>query len=211
MLHGMFSSPEEFLARDDPLANPMPLQLVDDGYDVWIGCTRGREYTLGHSIFTDTTIPDQSLSYWNFTYEEIGKEDITSMVDTIILNRVGTCEKVQIIGHGTGSSSALVAATDPLLMFADKVGQIVPLAPCIVVNIENFWLTVRDVTSIEAFYASLAEFGVYSMFSAGLDPNLEAYCNSGGVNTIICNVYIKPNLDNTLLRLTSLKDFEHVQ
>ena len=47
-LHGMFSAPEEFLTRDDPLLPPIPMQLADDGYDVYIGCTRGREYTLGH-------------------------------------------------------------------------------------------------------------------------------------------------------------------
>ena len=49
LVHGMFSSTEEFLMRDDPLLKPLPMQLADDGYDVYIGCTRGREYTLGHT------------------------------------------------------------------------------------------------------------------------------------------------------------------
>ena len=69
----------------------------------------------------------------------------------------------------------------------------------------------RDLASVEAFYASLAEFNIYSLFSAGIDPNLEAYCTSTSVNIAICNFYIKPALQNTLYRLTSLKDFEHVQ
>ena len=104
------------------------------------------------------------------------------MVDTIIANRVGTCEKVQIIGHGSGSSAALVAASDPALAFSDKVGQITSLAPCLVVNIDKFWLPVKDLASVEAFYASLAEFNIYSLFSAGIDPNLDAYCQSTSVN-----------------------------
>ena len=54
LVHGMFSSPEDFLARDDPLANPLPMQLADDGYDVWIGCTRAREYTSGHMTLDKT-------------------------------------------------------------------------------------------------------------------------------------------------------------
>ena len=132
------------------------------------------------------------------------------MVDAIVAHRVGTCEKVQIITHGTGGSAALVAASDPDLILADKVGQIVTVAPCMVVNIDEFWLPVRDLASIDAFYASLAEFNINSLFSAGMDPNLESYCSSGGVNSAICDFYIKPALENKRLRPTSMKDFEHV-
>ena len=133
------------------------------------------------------------------------------MVDAIIATRVGTCEKVQVITHGTGGNATLVAASDPTLNFAQKVGKIVAMAPCIVVNIDEFWLPVRDLASIDAFYASLAEFNINSLFSIGADPNLDAYCNSGGVNTAICLYYIRPAQDNLLLRQTSMKDFEHAQ
>ena len=60
------------------------------------------------------------------------------------------------------------------------------------VNLDQFWLPVRDLASIEAFYASLAQFNITSLFTAGTDENLTAYCAAGQVNGLICDNYIYP-------------------
>lgn len=195
LVHGMFSTPLDFLTRTDLGTNATPLQLSAMGYDVWIGCTRGREITLGHTTL-DLADPVQNLAYWDFSYEEIGMEDITTMVNEIVASRKGNgdCNKVTIVSHGTGGNSALVAASSSTLNFASKVGKIITIGPCLQVNIDEFWLPVRDLRSIEAFYASLAAFNIYSLFGSGVDANLTAYCNSGSVNTLICNAYILPAL-----------------
>lgn len=41
--------------------------------------------------------------------------------------------------------------------------------------------------------------------------DISGFCNSGGVNGLICNAYLMPAMSNSLLRRTSLKDFQHVQ
>ena len=62
--------------------------------------------------------PLMPFEYWNFSFEEVGREDLNSMVDAIILARnreVEGCGKVTIVTHSTGANSALVAAQDPSL------------------------------------------------------------------------------------------------
>ena len=123
LLHGMFSDPMDFFNRTDETTPALPVQLAMSGYDVWIGCTRGREYTLNHATI-DRTVPEQKFNYWNFSYEEIGREDINSMVDTIIAsrNQIDECQKVTIVTHSTGANASLVAASDAGSKFSSKVG-----------------------------------------------------------------------------------------
>ena len=113
-IHGMFSDPLDFLESSDPTTPSAPLQLAAEGYDVWIGCTRGRDITIENANY-DKNIPEQSAAYWDYTFAEIGKEDVASMVDEIIIQRPKTCEKVQIVAHGTGVNSVLVGASDAVM------------------------------------------------------------------------------------------------
>ena len=135
------------------------------------------------------------------------------MVDTIIgsRNKEGECQKVTIVTHSTGANQSLVAATDSDLQLSRKVAKIVNLGPCLAINIEKFWLPVRDLASIRAFYDAHGSFGITNLFGYDTEENISGFCNSGGVNGLICNAYLKPAMQNTLLRRTSLKDFQHVQ
>ena len=54
LVHGMFSDPTDFFQSDDLTTPGLPVQMAMDGYDVWIGCTRGREGTLNHATIDRT-------------------------------------------------------------------------------------------------------------------------------------------------------------
>ena len=101
----MFSDPIDFLKRTDSSMPASPIQLAQQGYDVWIACTRGRLYTLGHDTI-DRLDPAQVYDYWAFSFEEIGMEDVSSMVDKIIATRNDgeSCHKVTLITHSTGAN-----------------------------------------------------------------------------------------------------------
>ena len=83
-----------------------------EGYDVWVGCTRGRAYTMGHDA--SVLDPDfDAFDYWDYSFYEMGNEDIVSMVDRIIAERNSPddgCSKVTIVTHSTGANAVLVAA-----------------------------------------------------------------------------------------------------
>ena len=120
LLHGMFSSPEDWIKRKDSLSESTPIQLAKMGYDVWIGCTRGRTETLSHTMYDLTTLEGQ-IAYWNFSYEEVGNEDISSMVDMIIANRYESCSKVAIVTHSSAANSSLVLAANQSKLLGQKV------------------------------------------------------------------------------------------
>ena len=86
------------------------------------------------------------------------------MVDKVISERAENCEKVTLLTHSTASSSALVAAVSDEVQLSARVGKIVNLAPCMEIDAKDFWLPVRDLASIEAFYTILKNGGVNSLF-----------------------------------------------
>ena len=55
---------------------PMPLILVDKGYDVWMGNNRGTEYSLGNKNGLTT----DKKEYWAFSFAEMGLYDDTANI-----------------------------------------------------------------------------------------------------------------------------------
>ena len=55
------------------------LQLADRGYDVWMGNSRGTEFSQGHTELS----ADKDAKYWDFTWADMGKYDVPAMIDEI--------------------------------------------------------------------------------------------------------------------------------
>ena len=66
---------------------------------------------MGHTSL-DLDVDADKQSYWDYSFEEIGNEDLNSMIDKIIAERVESCTKVALVTHSSAASSALVLATD---------------------------------------------------------------------------------------------------
>ena len=120
------------------------------------------------------------------------------MIDKIIDTRKDACSKVTIVTHSSGSNSALVlAAADPALQ--DKVDRIVSLAPCLEAEIDNFWLPLKDLSSIAMFYDLLASNGVYSLFGPNHLSNIAPFCAIDDVTNMICQNFLLAPLNNNHL------------
>ena len=55
----------------------MAFQLVDQGYDVWLGNNRGTIYSRGHKTM------QAEEAYFDFSFYEMGKFDVPAMVDYV--------------------------------------------------------------------------------------------------------------------------------
>lgn len=77
-------------------------------------------------------------------------------------------------------------------------------------EINAFWLPVKDIASIQAFYAAMSQFGITNLFGRDSLLEIEPFCNAGGVYTQICNVYLRPVVESGGYAQTSLRDFAHV-
>ena len=97
--HWFYSPSEEALSsilgivREDDY-RPALLDVVDAGYDMWVGGLRGSKYNLGH---TSKDWQDQSSGYFNFGVENKGMEDLPSIIKKV--QEVSNVEKVTYAGY----------------------------------------------------------------------------------------------------------------
>lgn len=131
--HGIFSDGLSWMNRTDEETAAFPVKLYELGYDVWICNDRGTGPSRGHT--TLDYVADPQL-YWDFTFEDIGKQDVTAITDFIIQERKGdTCSKLSFVSHSTGITQTAVAAlNDP--MVGTKTDRVVALAPCFFFNLQ---------------------------------------------------------------------------
>ncbi|KAI5636386.1 alpha/beta hydrolase fold domain-containing protein [Phthorimaea operculella] len=101
IFHGLFSSSIDFITSG-PLSS-IAYILNEAGYDVWLGNARGNTYSRCH----ETLDPEaDAAKFWNFSWHEIGLEDVPATIDYILLTTGRS--RVKFIGHAQGVTTALV-------------------------------------------------------------------------------------------------------
>ena len=65
--------------------------LVDNGYDVFLGNSRGNKYSLGH-----TSLKTTDQKFWDYSFTEIGKYDVPANVKKIL--KITKKEKLNYVG-----------------------------------------------------------------------------------------------------------------
>ncbi|CAF0988536.1 unnamed protein product [Rotaria sp. Silwood1] len=67
--------------------------LPDTGYDVWLGNVRGNYYSRAHVKYN----PDYDEEFWDFSWDEMAKDDLPSMINYIL--NVTKYTQIGYIGH----------------------------------------------------------------------------------------------------------------
>lgn len=81
--------------------------LADEGYDVWVGNTRGNYLSRNH-----TTLNPNSDAYWDFTVEEIAEVDLPAFIQYI--QGVTGAARISYLGYAQGATSMVnLAARKP--------------------------------------------------------------------------------------------------
>ncbi|XP_061386645.1 lipase 3-like [Musca vetustissima] len=83
------------------LENPLAFELVDKGYDVWLGNARGNAYGERHVKMTSN-----DRRFWRFSWHEIGTIDLPSMIDYILKETQQS--SLHYVGHSQGCTIMLV-------------------------------------------------------------------------------------------------------
>ena len=76
---------------------PLPGQLAEQGYDVWIGNNRGTMYSWDHKSLNCAT----DNAFWDYTWADMGLYDDTANI-TAIKEATGV-DKVFYIGYSQGT------------------------------------------------------------------------------------------------------------
>ncbi|XP_063979676.1 lipase 3-like [Diachasmimorpha longicaudata] len=97
--------------------------LADNGYDVWMGNSRGNTYSRGHENLTTT-----DSKYWDFSFHEMGIYDLPASIDYILA--VTRQLKLYYLGHSQGTTSFFVMLSE-LPDYNDKIFKFAAYAPIV--------------------------------------------------------------------------------
>lgn len=95
--------------------------LADEGYDVWMGNSRGNSYSRAHETLSPT-----DKMFWDFSWHEMGIYDLPAVIDHI-LSITGE-KKISYIGHSQGTTSFFVMMSEKP-EYNDKILKFVAYAP----------------------------------------------------------------------------------
>lgn len=119
LMHGLFGTASDYLilGRHGALA----YLLFDSKYDVWMGNSRGTDYSFRHRKYSAN-----SSEFWNFSFHEIGVFDLSAMIDYILKTTKHT--SMFFVGHSQGSTVMLVLLST-MPEYNKKINQAHLMAP----------------------------------------------------------------------------------
>ncbi|KAI6218154.1 Hydrolase [Aphelenchoides fujianensis] len=100
--------------------------LADAGFDVWMGNSRGNNYSRNHEYMDPT-----SKAFWNFTFDEMVKFDLSAQIN-FVLEKTGR-DSLYYIGHSQGALTMFAKLADEP-EFARKLKAYFALGPVATVN-----------------------------------------------------------------------------
>ncbi|XP_050527781.1 lipase 3-like [Daktulosphaira vitifoliae] len=117
--HGVLASSADWVISGPK--NSLAYQLSDQGFDVWLGNSRGNTYSRSH-----VSIDPENEKFWNYSFHEIGYYDLPATID-YILNYTNQSQLIYI-GHSMGTCVFFVMCST-LPEYNDKIRMQVSLAP----------------------------------------------------------------------------------
>uniref|UniRef100_A0A6G1SDP3 Gastric triacylglycerol lipase n=1 Tax=Aceria tosichella TaxID=561515 RepID=A0A6G1SDP3_9ACAR len=108
--------------RAPQLSDAMGFELANQGYDVWMGNSRGSTYSLNHTHYDYQT----DWRYWDFSFHEIGLYDLPACIDYILARRKR--RSLAYVGHSQGNLAMFILQSfQP--EWANKVKPFIALSP----------------------------------------------------------------------------------
>jgi len=95
--------------------------LADNGFDVWLGNSRGNNYCLAH-----THLNPNDTAFWEFTWDDMAKYDLPAKLG-FVLTTTGA-SNLTYVGHSEGTETAFAAFSTNAALAA-KINLFVALAP----------------------------------------------------------------------------------
>ena len=168
--------------------------LVDHGFDVWLGNTRGNTYSRNH-----TTLDPTDESFWNFDWDDAAQNDLPAVIDYILEETKK--ETINYVGHSMGSTEMLVLLSEQPNRNA-KLNKVVLLAPVAFMgHVQGAMATFAPyVNTLESLLGSLELFPDMK-WTTWLGHNV---CNDPtNLSFFICTSLARNNLDISPNQLNS--------
>lgn len=104
------------------ISDSLAVELANQGYDVWMGNSRGSTYSLNHTHYDYR----YDWRYWDFSFHEMGLYDLPAQIDYILAVRQR--KSLAYIGHSQGNLSMFILQSF-YPRWAEKVKPFIAMAP----------------------------------------------------------------------------------
>jgi len=201
----------------NPPSQSLAFILADNGFDVWLGNSRGNVYSNKHIHLT--TKDDE---YWDFSWDEMAKYDLPACVEYVL--NVTEHQQLHYVGHSQGTTIGFAGFSQNKVL-ASKIRTFFALAPVATVqhikgaikflsNFAPFMKKIIDLFGIRDFLPSNAILEFIAQEICGHSHSSEKAC--GNIVFLIAG-FDTSNLNDTRLPVylshlpagTSVKDFLH--
>lgn len=104
--------------------NSLGFLLYDNGFDVWMGNSRGNAYSRNCTCYSPDSWVDKT--FWQYSFEKMGNYDLPAQVN-YALTKTGRA-KLVYVGHSQGTSQAFANFMSSYTM-KSKISAFIALAP----------------------------------------------------------------------------------
>eukprot|EP01022_Parablepharisma_sp_SALTPOND_P028456 TRINITY_DN70999_c1_g1_i1.p1 TRINITY_DN70999_c1_g1~~TRINITY_DN70999_c1_g1_i1.p1 ORF type:complete len:406 (+),score=34.97 TRINITY_DN70999_c1_g1_i1:72-1289(+) len=134
--HGVLDNGFSFLFQE--FNKNLPAMLLKEGYDVWIGNSRGTTRSLEHIDKEHHNWENLGGKYWDFTWDEMAMYDFPSVIEHVL--SVTNHEKLKYVCHSQGCAILLAYASSHLEFVNTYIEKVVWLAPGMYVTSDPSWI-----------------------------------------------------------------------
>lgn len=185
LMHGLLGSSADWIVTGPKRS--FALYMHDNGYDVWLGNSRGNTFSKNHTSLLRT-----NPNFWNFSWHEIGLYDLSATIDFV--RNTTKQEQIFYVGFSQGTTQFWVLMSlRP--EYNKKIKYMMALAPVAFMgNIQGL----IKLASTAGFFARdvFEETGYMEVFpsTVGLRKSFDTMCNlnltSNSPRGVLCEVLI---------------------
>lgn len=125
--HGIIDNGFSFLFQD--LEKNLPMMLIKDGYDVWIGNSRGSYYSLEHKDMIEHDPMNYSGAYWDFTWDETAEYDFPAEISYV--KKATGYKKISYLGHSQGTTYVFAYGSNHPEFVNENLDAVIIMAPAV--------------------------------------------------------------------------------
>ncbi|XP_059225973.1 lipase 3-like [Stomoxys calcitrans] len=179
--HGLTSTSDSWAIEG--LSNSLAFELVDKGYDVWLGNTRGNRYGINH-----LNMSSNDAEFWNYSVDEIATIDLPRIIDFILAHTKHS--SLHYVGYSQGGTLGFILLS-MLPEYNQKFTSITMLAP--IVFTKDSSAPLWYLSSLLGFHTPLhSAIGTIALFRPAIVRQLLGFdlCRKGHVSKKYCSFVI---------------------
>ena len=115
--HGLVDSADTWVVNDEDLAPAFV--LANQGFDVWVGNSRGNHYS-------NKKISPTPRKFWDFSFDDMASFDLPAAFTYI--SRI-TSKKIHYIGHSQGTLTMFIALSKEIKAVRDNLASFHAFGP----------------------------------------------------------------------------------